>query len=151
MDPEDPVVAQVIVAEYARLLEQHSQADQYPSPVSSLPYAKQVIKTAIRTCGRSMLATGQLTEELRDFLEVAYVSLADYVDEELVQLMTEYREAGATLSADGRLAKEKVETPAWKTLARTSGLAGEIARAIAEDTQVLRAEFRSEVTQASPS
>jgi hypothetical protein len=151
MDPEDPVVAQVIVAEYARLLEQHSQADQYPSPVSSLPYSKQIIKTAIRTCVRSMIATSQLTEELRDFLEVAYISLADYIDEELVRLMTEYRAAGATLAAEGRLAKEKVETPAWKTLARTSGLAGEIARAIAQDTEELRAEFRSELTQASAS
>ena len=53
-------------------------------------------------------STDQLTSELRDYLEVAYVSLADYVDEECVTLLREYGRAGEELAADRRLAREKV-------------------------------------------
>lgn len=142
MDPLDPAVAQTIVAEYAALLETHTQQDVYPASIETLPYPKEVIKTAIRTSVLSLTATDQLTGELRDFLEVSYMSLADYVDDELVRLLVEYRAAGVELSADGRLAREKVRTPAWNTLATSSRLAGEIARNIAQETEALRREFR---------
>ena len=32
------------------------------------------------------VSTGQLTSELRDYLEIAYVSLADYLDDETAAL-----------------------------------------------------------------
>lgn len=82
-----------------------------------------------------------MTEELRAFLEIAYVSLADYVEDDLVKLLTEFRQAGETLAADGRLAHEKLGSPAWSVLTGSSRLAGEIARTIAEETEVLRREF----------
>jgi hypothetical protein len=143
MDPEDPAVAQKIVSEYAALLEAHAVQDVYPAPVDALPYPKLVIKSAIRTSVGALVATGQMTDELRDFLEVAYVSLADYVEADLVRLMTEYRGAAADLAEGTRVAKDKVATPAWKMLSGSSSLAGEIAKAIAEDTEMLRREFRA--------
>jgi hypothetical protein len=142
MNPEDPESAQRIVAEYASVLERESEAEIYPSSVSSLPYPKPTIKAAIRTCVRALAATDQLTPELSDFLEIAYVSLADYVDEDIVQLLTEFREASATLAADERRAREKVGTPAWNRLRESSQLAGDIARMIAEQTESLRQEFQ---------
>jgi hypothetical protein len=87
-----------------------------------------------------------MTGELHDFLEIAYVSLADYVDPELVRLMTEYREAGATLESGPHLVKEKVASPAWQVLAQSGHLAGTIAKTIADETEVLRQEFRQLVS-----
>jgi hypothetical protein len=142
MNPENPEAAQRIVAEYAQLLEQESRSAVYPSSVRSLPYAKPTIKQAIRTCVLALGASRQLTDELRDFLEVAYVSLADYVDDDLVKLLTEFREAAETFAADGRLTREKLTSPAWSTLAGSSRIAGDIARTIAEETEALRQEFR---------
>jgi hypothetical protein len=142
MNPEDPESAQRIVAEYVSVLERDSEADLYPSSVTSLPYPKLTIKTAIRTCVRALVASDQLTPELSDFLEIAYVSLADYVEDDIVQLLTEFREAGATLAADERRAREKVGTPAWNRLSESGQLAGEIARMISEQTKTLRDEFR---------
>jgi hypothetical protein len=142
MDAEDPAVAQQIVAEYAALLEKHDRDNVYPAPVDTLPYPKETIKTAVRTSVAALASTGQMTAELRDFLEVAYVSLADYVDAELARLLADYREAGAALADAPRLAKEKVTSPAWRVLAESGSLAGTIARTIAEEAETLRQEFR---------
>lgn len=143
MDPLDPADAQFIVHEYAQVLAKHSEADVYPSSVSTLPHSKDVLKQSIRTSVTALIESGQMTEELRDFLEIAYVSLADYIDEELVRLMREYAQAGEQLAVDGRLAREKTQTHAWQVLTGTSRLAGEVARSIARETEDLREEFRA--------
>jgi hypothetical protein len=142
VNPDDPPSAQQIVAEYARTLDRDLQRGTFPAPVDSLPFAKPTIKTAIKTSVLALLATGQLTDELCDFLETAYVSLADYVAPDLVRLMREYTQAAEDLAADARLAREKTSGPAWQTMSDSSRLAGEIARAMADEAELLKAEFQ---------
>ena len=93
--------------------------------------------------GRALAAGDQLSAELREYLEVGYVSLADYVDGESVRLMREYARAGDELAADARLAREKVDTGPWRRLREQGRLAGETAKAISEEAARLREEFRS--------
>ena len=142
MNPEDPESAQRIVAEYADVLERESARDVYPSSVEALPYPKPTIKAAIETCVRVLASRDALTPELVDYLEIAYVSLADYVEADVVRLLAEFHAAGHTLAADGRLAREKVGTPAWKRLTESARIAGTIATEIAHQTETLRQEFR---------
>jgi hypothetical protein len=141
-DPRDPAEAREVVVEYARVLERHLAEEQLPAPLEALPYAKGVIREAIRTSVLSLSGSGQLTDQLREFLETAYISLADYVDKDLVRLLKEYREAGAELAADTRSAREKTAMPAWQRIAESSAIAGKIARSISEDADQLRQEFR---------
>jgi len=141
MDPTVPETAQQIVEEYARLLESQTQREIYPGLMSDLPYPKDTIKTAIQTCLGALAATAQLTADLRAFLEVAYVSLADYVDEEIAQLLREYQRAGEALAHDRRQTREKIGSPAWNVVAESGRLAGTIAQAIASETEQLRREF----------
>jgi hypothetical protein len=141
MNPDDPESAQRIVAEYVRVLER-GDAENYPASIRALPYPKQTIKSAILTCAATLQEMQQLSAEMRVFLEEAYVALADYVDEDLVRVMAEYREALASVAAVPA-ARDKVHTPAWDRIAETSRLAGEIARTIAEDSAALRLEFRA--------
>jgi ribosomal protein S6 len=141
MNPTDPESAQRIVAEYAALLEQHTVEEVYPAPLRSLPYPKQVIKEAIHTSVSILNTTGQMTQELKDFLEIAYVSLADYVEDDVVRLMAEHRTAAEKLQLQSRAPDERTTTSEWGVLARTSGLAGQVAQAIAAETEELRQEF----------
>ena len=141
LNPDDPDSAQRIVAEYARVLER-DDSSAYPASVRTLPYPKQTIKSAILTCTATLRETQQLTSEMCDFLEQAYAALADYVDDDLVRIMAEYREALAAV-ADVPAARDKVQTPAWQRIAETSRLAGEIAKSIADDAAALRLEFRA--------
>jgi len=141
VNPEDPESAQRIVAEYASVLERHLSDGDLPATLESLPYPKQTIKSAIRTSVETIAAAGLMTDELREFLKTAYVSLADYVAADLVALMNEYRRAAEDVAADRRLAREKAGGAAWQTLASSGPLAGEIARTIASDAEVLSAEF----------
>lgn len=142
VNPDDPLSAQHIAAEYARVLDRDLQRGRFPAPVDSLPFAKPTIKTAIKTSALALASTGQLTEDLRDFLQTAYVSLADYVAPDLVRLMSEYTRAGEDLAADSRLPREKTTGAAWQTVADSSRLAGEIARSMASDAELLRQEFQ---------
>jgi hypothetical protein len=142
MNPDDPSSAQLIVAEYARLLERDGESGQWPGCSDALPYPKQTIKSAIRTSLLALTSSGDLTSELQEFLEDAYVALADYISPDLAKLMSEYQRAGSDLAADPRLAREKTAGAAWRTIAETGTLAGEIARSIASEAQELRAEFR---------
>jgi len=141
MNPEDPQSAHHIVSEYARVLE-HGDAQVYPAPLRALPFPKQTIKAAILTCVANLRETQLLTGDMREFLEQAYVALADYVDDDLVRVMREYRDALASVS-DVQAARDRLQTPAWQRIAETSRLAGEIARSIADDTAALRREFRA--------
>ena len=143
MNSDDPASAQRIVAEYAQLLERGDD-NAYPASIRTLPYPKQTIKSAILTCAATLRQTQQLTDDMREFLEQAYAALADYVDDDLVRVMAEYREALAAV-ADVRTARDKLQTPAWQLVADTSRLAGDIARSIADDTAALRLEFRASV------
>jgi hypothetical protein len=139
MNPHDPESAQRIVADYAQLLE--SDAYEMPASVRHLPYPKQTIQTAILTCAATLRDSRQLTADMREFLESAYVALADYLDDDLVRVMQEYREAIAA-TADVRRTDEKIHSPAWKRISETSRLAGDIARTVAEDAAALRRDFR---------
>jgi hypothetical protein len=143
VNPEDPESAQRIVTEYATVLERDLSSGDLPAPVESLPYPKQTIKSAIRTSVETIVSAGLMTEELHEFLKTAYVSLADYVGADLAALMREYRRAADDVAADGRLVQEKTGGAAWRTLSGSSTLAGEIARTIASDAELLTAEFRS--------
>jgi hypothetical protein len=142
MDPHDPETAQRIVGDYAVLLEEHAKQDLYPGVITTLPYPRETIKTAIETSLAALAAARALTPELRDFLEVAYISLADYVDEEVARLLREFHKANAALAADSRPTRQKVASPAWSIVAESSALVSEIARAITEDIDQLRARFR---------
>jgi len=141
MNPDDPESAQRIVAEYAQVLEQ-GDSGAYPASIRTLPYPKQTIKSAILTCAATLRRTQQLTDEVHEFLEQAYCALADYVDEDLMRVMAEYRDALAAV-ADVQAARDKLQTSAWQRIAETSRLAGDIARTIADDTAALRLEFRA--------
>jgi hypothetical protein len=141
MNPYDPESAQRIVADYAALLERDS--DSYPASLGSLPYPKQTLKAAILTCAAALRDTEQLTDEMREFLEQAYAALADYVDDDVVRVMAEYRDALAA-AADVR-ACDKPHAPAWQRIAGTSRLAGDIAKSIADDAAALHLEFRARV------
>ena len=135
--------AQRIVAAYLRVVEAHAEANVYPCAVDELPQPKETIRAAFKTCVATLGSAGELTSELRDYLEIAYVSLADYVSDECMTLLREYGRAGEELAGDPRLAREKVGTDAWRRLSEQSRLAGELARAISDDADLLRAEFRS--------
>ena len=143
MNPDDPRDAQRIVSAYLTVVEAHAEEDVYPASLEELPYPKETIRTAFETAVRALAAGDQLSAELREYLEVGYVSLADYVDGESVRLMREYARAGDELAADARLAREKVDTGPWRRLREQGRLAGETAKAISEEAARLREEFRS--------
>jgi hypothetical protein len=142
VNPEDPGSAKQIVAEYARVLNRDLERGRFPLPDDSLPFAKLTIKTAIETSVLALASSGQLTQELRDFLETAFVSLADYVPPDLARLMRDYTSAADDLAADPRLAREKTTGAAWQTIAEGGRLAGEIARAMADEADQLKLEFQ---------
>jgi len=142
MDPEDPLDARQVVIEYARRLERDLDEHRHPARVDTLPYTKPVIKSAIRTSVQYLAASGQLTDELRDYLEAAYALLAEYVESELVELMAEFRTSAEQLASQGLPAPEKMRTAAWRTLAETSALAGDVARQVTLEAERLRSEFR---------
>jgi hypothetical protein len=145
MNPQDPESAHRIVADYAALHEQHVTSGRLPAPVRTLAYPKQTIQEAVLTCVRTLDRSGQLTHEMLDWLEEAYAGLAEYLDEELVRVVTEYRDAAEALGAEGLAARDKVHTPAWGRLTETGRLAGNVARAISEDAARLRVEFREQL------
>jgi hypothetical protein len=149
MNPDDPHVAQQIVAAYVSVLERHQEQQTLPAPVSALPYSRDTIKQAIGTSMRALSSSGQLTDELQQFLEGAYVALADFVDEELVRLMRDYNRAADDLSQASQATGERVKTSSWQTLRQTSGLAGEIARSVAADAAELQREFAQILTAPS--
>ncbi len=141
MNPLDPLDAQLIVIEYIRTLERDINENRHPARVDSLPHAKPIIKDAIRTSARHLVAIGQMTDEMRSYLETAYTLLAEYLDPELVELMTQYRQSAENLehvSAPGT----RTQTAAWRTLVESSALAGEVARAATTEAETLREEFR---------
>jgi hypothetical protein len=143
VDPSNFREAQRVVADYLKVVEAHAAQEIYPGSVRDLPHSKEIIRSAFKTATEALVTTGQLTAELRDYLEVGYVSLADYVDDEMVTLLREYRHAGEELAEDRRLAKEKLGTEAWQRISEQGRLAGELARNISEEAERLREEFRS--------
>jgi hypothetical protein len=143
VDPANFREAQRVVADYLKVVEAHAAQEVYPGSLRDLPHSKEIIRSAFKTAIEALVSTGQLTPELRDYLEVGYASLADYVDDEIVTLLREYRRAGEELADDRRLAKEKVGTEAWQRISEQSRLAGEVARNISVETDRLREEFRS--------
>jgi hypothetical protein len=143
MDPLDPLDAQQVVIEYARTLERDLTESRHPARVDSLPYAKAVIKSAICTSARHLAVSGQLTDDLREYLETAYTSLAEYLDGELVELVIQYRRSAEALEVASQSAHDRTQTVAWRTLSETGSLAGEVARTTTTEAESLRKEFRS--------
>jgi hypothetical protein len=139
----DPVAAQQLIARYVALVEEHSDADAFPASAATLPASKAAIKDAVRTILEALATTHQLTAELTSFLEDAFVALANYVDEELAALAAEHRRASTALEMDPRQPGERLGSPNWAVVARTSRLAGEIARASAHEASALRREFQA--------
>lgn len=139
----DPVAAQQLVARYVAVVEEHTTANAFPASAATLPASKAAIKDAVRTVLEALASTNQLTGELTAFLEDAFVALANYVDEELAALAAEHRRASTALEADPRQPRERLESANWAVVASTSRLAGEIARASADEASALRREFRS--------
>lgn len=82
VDPSTPRDAQSIVAAYLKVIEAHAAADVYPGSLRDLPHPKETIRAAFKISVAALIADSRLTSELREYLEIAYVSLADYVDEE---------------------------------------------------------------------
>src|SRR5262245_3782804 len=142
MNPLDPRDAQQVVVEYARVLERDLTENRHPARIDTLPYAKPIIKSAIRTAAEQLAASGQLNDEMRVYLETAYISLADYLENELVELMTRFAESAEALTAEPLTSRERTQSAAWQTLAGSSALAGEVARATANEAEALRSEFR---------
>jgi hypothetical protein len=143
MDPLEPADAQRVVAAYLKVVEDHATEEVYPGRLRDLPYSKDTIRTAFRTSTLALIGSGQLTPELRDYLEIGYVSLADYVEDEFAALLRDYGQAGAELAADPRPTRDKATTEAWQRVTAGSRLAGEIARAISAEANRLRLEFQS--------
>jgi hypothetical protein len=85
MNPRDPLDAQQIVIEYARVLEKHIEEQRHPARIDSLPYSKPTIQTAICTSVKHLSSAGQLTAHLRDYFETAYICLAEYLDDGRVE------------------------------------------------------------------
>lgn len=141
MNCDDPETAHRVVADYARLLER-GDGQSLPAPVRLLPHPKPMIKAAILTCASALARDGRLTPDMRDFLEQAYVALADYVDDDLVRVMTEYRQSLDEIAGLPGT-REKQQTPAWRRIVETGRLAGEIARSLADEGASLRLEFRT--------
>jgi predicted Zn-dependent protease len=141
MDPLDPLDARDIVVEYARLLERDMSENRHPARVDTLPYAKPILKTAICTSVTTLASAGELTDEFCEYFETAYVALAEYIDAELVDLLTEYRTSADQLTHQASAVVEKTQSPAWRTLAQSSKLAGDVARAVTADADSLRSEF----------
>ena len=143
MDPHNPEDAQQVVADYVRLLERDATTDQYPTSSASLPYPREVIRQSIQTATTALVRLGRMTDEMADFLEVAYVSLADYVDDELMRILVEYRQAGVELAEGVERGRERTKTRAWQRLTAASSLVGEVARTIAAEARDLREEFQT--------
>jgi nucleotide-binding universal stress UspA family protein len=143
LDPDSARDAQTIVASYLKVVETQAATDVYPSSVRDLPHSKETIRAAFRLATTTLASAGHLTQELGDYLEIAYVSLADYVDEEAATLLREYARAGEELASDSRLAREKSGTDAWRRVSEQSRLAGQLAKAISAEAGELRAEFQS--------
>jgi len=146
MDPLNPDHAESIFVEYARLLERDLTENRHPARADSLPYAKPVIRAAIRISVRRLADSGHLTAEMREYFETAYVSLADYLDGELVDLLTEFRRAGEQLTTESAVVGEKTGTAAWHTLVKSGALAGEVARVTTTEAEELRKEFQAFAT-----
>jgi len=142
----DPAAAQQLVARYVALVEEHAAASAFPASIETLPASKTMIKEAVTTVLQALVMTGQLTRELTAFLEDAFVGLSNYVDDELATLAAEHRRASEALEAEPRQPGERVQSASWAAVARTSRLAGEIARASAVEADSLRREFQALVT-----
>jgi hypothetical protein len=143
LDPNVPADAQGMVAAFLTVVETHATADVYPGSLRDLPHPKETIRAAFKTTVTTLVSTSQLTAELREYLEIAYVSLADYVGDESATLLREYTHAGQELSADSRPVRERVTTDAWRRVTEQSRLAGQIALAISVEADALRGEFQS--------
>ena len=143
LDPTVPADAQRLVAAYLTVVEAQASANIYPGSLRDLPHSKESIRTAFKTSTMALVNSGQMTADLRDYLEIAYVSLADYLDDESATLLREYVRAGEDLAAHTGLPRDRVATDAWRRVSEESRLAGELAREISGQADELRSEFRS--------
>ena len=138
---EDPERAQTVVADYVAVLERHISQKEHPAPLASLPHPKETIRRSIQACTVSLVSTGQMTADLRDFLQVAYVSLADYQPDDLIQLLADFDAASRDLGAQDGPTRERARSAAWSRLSTTGSLVAKVAQSIADESAALRSEF----------
>jgi hypothetical protein len=62
--------------------------------------------------------------------------------------MTDYRRSAEQLSAEPAAVRDRTSTVAWRTVAETSALAGEVARATSLEVERLKTEFQELVRTA---
>jgi hypothetical protein len=79
---EDIEQAEIIVSEYGKLLSV-IEPSLYGTPVSRLPYDKEVIKSAIQTLLLNLESTN---EGINDGLTQAYVYIAQFIPDEQVEI-----------------------------------------------------------------
>jgi hypothetical protein len=126
VDPKNPIDAQAVVAAYTALLAERSTQTGYPVSTAALPYPREVIRQSIQTATAALVASSQMTPELYEFLQSAYVSLADFLDESMVGLLHE---------------PQRSHTIGWRRLSDAGPLVASLAQAIAQDAAALSAEF----------
>ena len=138
METTTALEAQRIVAAYLTVVDADAASDEYPCSIEDLPQPKETIRAAFRVAVLAVASLGQLTAELRDYLEVAYVSLADYVDDECRTLLREYQRAGAELAADRRLARSDPVGRFVEQADRVVAMRGRLGHMGGRDAQPLR-------------
>jgi hypothetical protein len=100
-DDADLAFAQRVIVEDARTLGRDLTAQNLPARVDSLPFAKAAILNAIETSVTFLSSTSILTDELREYFETAYVSLAEYLEPELAALVLQRRPRAALAAQAG--------------------------------------------------
>lgn len=78
-----------IINEYAAVLKKAANIGCKAMPISELPYPKQEIKDAIKLYLAVLHKTGKLPEEVKSALEVAFISLGAFIDDNDAKMVIE--------------------------------------------------------------
>jgi len=141
-----------IVDRYGACLENVSKSGGYPIyPISALPYPKEKIKAALRTCLIYSASNRTLTKQYKGHLEVGYLLIADFVNDEDANLIQEWSKALkqtrlkladkvdiSELNKSGLFAKD------WKRAYEIIDLAAKEGETLQMELKDLRAEFSLE-------
>ena len=136
--------AEKIVNEYGGILVEAAKLGTV-RPVSMLPYPKERIKAAILECLSGETATGTLTDKTRDSLEVGYMELATFVDDEQAAVVIDWEK---TTKQRPRWLKELTTAELHQKLqneatSEKSEKALEIYRAVAEEEDALKEQVQT--------
>lgn len=125
-----------ILAAYDKVLQRHS------TPInlaSALPFSKEEIREAIR----AELAENP-ENELRHYLEMAFVHLESFVSRDEYQLVEDFKQLSCAVQSMARSGDPKVLMESWKLVRQASGdKAVRIIESISERMRRRREEARS--------